>query len=818
MESRMRWRVLLLDTKLSNPNHYICLAIEKALASDARVEFVCTASLGDAIATAKKNACNLFFAFDGEELHPDICARLRAVCGLAVLWVTEDPYELPANLRHAHLFDRIFTNDSASVSAYGGRASHLPFAASAELHELPVREAADCRYDLLFVGTAWPNRVELLRTLLSGIGGLRAKLALPSNPHLPPVDLPLPVSSISWRTPNPEFVRLANVSRVVLTLHRDFSTSPGAPTLAATPGPRLFEVAMAGTCQLADGSLPELARYFEPNRELALFASPSQALEQLRHLLAHPQERNEMARAAQQRVLREHSYGHRVGKVLDGLAQTEAPPTMLAGKLAERPRVLLLAHNVIGQGTWGGVEVYIDWIRRTLGQHFDFWIYVPEHGSQGQRTVLLDSHNTVVERFDFGAPLGRAVLSCAQREEAFARLLLAHEIRTLHVHHLIGHPLSLPLVAQTLGVASMISLHDYHAVCEHFTLVGATGGYCGVEKLTESDCDYCLGATMAARPGAMARRRSWMRRVLASFHVLHANTNGVRDRVTSVYAALARHTGWSVMGVPVARMPKADTPPAEGPLRVAVPGNFTRFKGAHMLMTVFRQLSDEPVMFTVMGRVDDGLQNVLHGQGYENVCVSGAYTPERLHDDLAGHHVSLHTSMWPETWCLTLSESWRAGLVPIVTDIGALGERVRDGDNGFVVPHDRPAALVALLRELAHDKHRLAEMRGRVTEADVLYEDTHAEWLTEHYERLITLSVVATSGLLPQPLTVAQSGHLLQQQTWVDMFADSPAPAPPPPPFLWRAVRFLWSHGPSAAVRRATEMVVGERLPPGGGA
>ena len=34
-------------------------------------------------------------------------------------------------------------------------------------------------------------------------------------------------------------------------------------------------------------------------------------------------------------------------------------------------------------------------------------------------------------------------------------------------------------------------------------------------------------------------------------------------------------------------------------------------------------------------------------------------------------------SIWPETWCFTLSEAWAAGLYAVVFDLGAQAERMR---------------------------------------------------------------------------------------------------------------------------------------------
>ena len=191
------------------------------------------------------------------------------LCGASALWVSEDPYDLELNVRNAKLFGHVFTNDSASVDCYGGRALHLPFAANPRFHELPIPDAcADARhylYDVLFIGTAWPNRVRFFKKLLKRLPGLKFKLALPANSHLPRPDLDLPASVYSWRAANSEVSRFANRSRIVLALHRDFAVG-GNPAAAATPGPRLFETALAGGFQLVDASLPETADYFDPAR------------------------------------------------------------------------------------------------------------------------------------------------------------------------------------------------------------------------------------------------------------------------------------------------------------------------------------------------------------------------------------------------------------------------------------------------------------------------------------------------------------------------------------------------------------------------
>jgi glycosyltransferase involved in cell wall biosynthesis len=43
-------------------------------------------------------------------------------------------------------------------------------------------------------------------------------------------------------------------------------------------------------------------------------------------------------------------------------------------------------------------------------------------------------------------------------------------------------------------------------------------------------------------------------------------------------------------------------------------------------------------------------------------------------------------SIWPETWCYTLTEAWQAGLDVLAFDIGAPAERIRRTGRGWICP------------------------------------------------------------------------------------------------------------------------------------
>ncbi len=73
---------------------------------------------------------------------------------------------------------------------------------------------------------------------------------------------------------------------------------------------RLFETPGVGTILLTQNfvNLPEL---FEPDKEVITYSSTDEAKEKINYLLDHPTEAEKIARAAQKRVLKDHTYDNR---------------------------------------------------------------------------------------------------------------------------------------------------------------------------------------------------------------------------------------------------------------------------------------------------------------------------------------------------------------------------------------------------------------------------------------------------------------------------------------------------------------------------
>lgn len=758
-----KFRILLLDTKFRNPNHYICLAILKALGRCTDVEFVAKASPLDAMSVASANRCNLFIAFDGEELDVTLCARIAAVCGRSVLWVTEDPYELEVNQRRAQLFDLVFTNDSSSVAAYGEKGRHLPLASALEFHSLPVRSPdLPFRYDLFFAGTAWPNRSEFIRSLVERMPeDWKFKFALPTNPFLPPHGVNLPESMLSWRTSPVDFARFANASAITLLLPRVFSASQGRE-YAETPPPRLFEAALAGSVQMVHESLREVSLAFEPDKEIVLFSTEDDFFGKARQLIRDRSYRDAIANASRQRALAEHLYDHRVTTILQsaGSIRKEA----LRVDTDDVRTVLFVVHNVAHRGNFGGVEVYLERLRKKLGAKWRVLFYVP--GTSHKDSSLLAGDYGQIERFTFRQEYSPGLLTCAERENALREIIVKHNVDLVHFHHFIGHVPSLIHVTRQMGVPNAFTAHDFFPVCNEFNLISFKGNFCGAPDVTISQCDVCLSEKRGIKFGSQARRREFWNDALRHVDLLIFNTEGGRQIFSRTYPSVRQHARTIVLPVPIPDQPVVRGK-RDGILKIAVLGNVTLQKGGDVLGRVFPMLKDERVEFHVFGRVDPEYAQLMSRVRSTNVVVHGSYSIDAPPDALRECDVSLHVSIWPETYCLTLSEAWQIGLVPIVTDIGALGERVEHGVNGLKVAAGSEGALIDAIRRLIDDTRLLETLRSNISNDLYARLEPHLDVLRSEYRSLLHIRqpAVPTGESITHP-TLADMGVVVQSSSW----------------------------------------------------
>ncbi len=754
-------RVLLVDTEFNTHNRYLALSIRDALARHGSVGEVILADYSNVVRHAQTGVFDLFLAFGGGGGGSDhvILHRAASFCRFRMLWTTDDPYTVEENVEVSVGYDLVATNDFASIGRYD-RAMHLPLAAAPEWcwHEVQ-NDQKDILYDVLFLGNPWPNRVNVLSKLVSALGDeMRFKIGLPSNEFIPSYELPgFDGAETNWRASLIDFCRFANRSKVVLTLPRSFTASRGGQPSAVTPGPRLFETALAGTCQLIQQSGEDVSRYFNPDTEIATFSDPEEGIESLRRLVKNPDLRHTMAKSSQMKALSNHTYDHRVNSLISAMTEWQRQnPVCLSSsplqnstaqnKEPERSitrNILFVTHNMVGHSNWGGVEIYQQQMADELKLHkFATYILFPRSDQAGRQYLSLIAPDGTQTDFETSPQNYSRYIRFPQHELIFANILSDFDIELVHMQHLINHVMGLPIIARAFGVPVVYTLHDYYIMCDDPGLFGYDEQHCYIYDRSAEQCEICLPAMRGVPAASQTRRKKAMRRSLAAIDAFIASTPRSLEHVLSFYPEIKQRSSiipMAFQGTNAHIDTRRSMPSTvnEGTLRVLIPGNFTKHKGARALITMMRSLASEDIYFRVIGRVDEPFKTEVHELNLPNAEFVGPYRQEEFALLAEGFDVSIHYSVWPETYCITLSESLSAGLVPIVSDIGAFSDRIQHGENGLTVQVGDVGAIARHLRALAADRTRLDELRRGHDAAHLCSVRDHASALALLYNNLL---------------------------------------------------------------------------------
>ena len=303
-----------------------------------------------------------------------------------------------------------------------------------------------------------------------------------------------------------------------------------------------------------------------------------------------------------------------------------------------------------------------------------------------------------------GAPEQHAtpnlVFSLPREIDLLAALLEGEGALYAEWHHFLGHHPVLRTLCDRLGVPFDVVIHDYASFCERIALVGPAGRYCGEPDL--AGCDACIGVQGSLlgevlTPAALlARSRDEMARAR---RVIAPSLDACARIVRHFPGLLPELLPWEQDRPGLSLSDFADPPgrsgvrrPPTGRARVCVIGGIGREKGYEVLLACLhdRNRRELPLDFVLVGATRD--DDTLLEAGCSDV--TGTYREDEavaLIRDRACDLAFL-PSIWPETWCFTLTLAWRAGLPAVAFDLGAQAERIRATGRGAVLPLALPTS------------------------------------------------------------------------------------------------------------------------------
>lgn len=148
-------------------------------------------------------------------------------------------------------------------------------------------------------------------------------------------------------------------------------------------------------------------------------------------------------------------------------------------------------------------------------------------------------------------------------------------------------------------------------------------------------------------------------------------------------------------------------------LNIAFIGGMMPEKGSRIAGEIIKK-SPKEVKFYIFGTIYDQELNNLEA---DNLIKAGRYTKKDIEKLLKGYHIDLVCILpiWAETFCYTLSEALLCKIPVIATDIGAVGERMKGTNNGWLLSVNKAAdEAVGIINNILSDKSVLTQKKQAV--------------------------------------------------------------------------------------------------------
>ncbi|HIH2651399.1 TPA: glycosyltransferase [Burkholderia cenocepacia] len=416
----------------------------------------------------------------------------------------------------------------------------------------------------------------------------------------------------------------------------------------------------------------------------------------LRELITRPHLREQVGTNARERVIRE--YALEVGaRTLQAAFETHGGGARLRGN---RTRVLVCNVFYAPQSYGGATRVVEDNIRIFAEQYPDLeiGIFCSDEGVTPAGQLRMGSED--------GIPVYR--LSTPQEVDMdwrpfnethvkpFERVLDHFQPDIIHFHCIQRLTATIVEVALARRVPYVVTLHDAWWISDSQFLIDDDG----LLQLPSTDV---LADCVRSRHGVA----SIVRRHRLMSLLRHSSAN------LSVSASFARV--YASAGVPGIKVVENGVPEIErcvrsgrsdGRVALGLVGGRSPHKGASLIEASLRDVAYQNLHLTMIDGTLEVGQSIDTIWGTTPVALSAPYPQAKVSELYCQLDVLLAPSTWPESFGLVTREALQGGLWVIASRLGAIGEEVDDGRNGYVIDVSNTKDLKRILKIIDDDPER----------------------------------------------------------------------------------------------------------------
>ena len=315
------------------------------------------------------------------------------------------------------------------------------------------------------------------------------------------------------------------------------------------------------------------------------------------------------------------------------------------------------------------------------------------------------------------------LLETTRRENKwiYFNLLMYLNIDIIHIRHLVKSSLDLPYIAGYTATPLVLSFHDFYYICPSHNLIDDNRKYCaGIcpplyeKSALGGQCNIIGELNIPPARTIVQWWREIIHEMFQNVDTFVTTSQSTYDLYTKFYPELKQKDFRIIEhGRDVKTPDKIDQshkPDNTEKIRIVFPGHLSHTKGYELIKALKKEDRDDLLEFYYMGSLGghDDLADVGVDLGTYNRSDFN-----RIIHNINPHFIAIF-SIWPETYCHTLTEGWSSGVPIIALDMGAVGERIKREGGGYLVENNPQKAYRQII-EYATDTTEYERKKEEIT-------------------------------------------------------------------------------------------------------
>ena len=319
-----------------------------------------------------------------------------------------------------------------------------------------------------------------------------------------------------------------------------------------------------------------------------------------------------------------------------------------------------------------------------------------------------------------------------------------YNIDIVHIRHLINHSFDLPQIAKKLGIPVILSIHDFYFICPFYVLLNENNDYCsGNCSSSDKNC-YCPMDSLSDI-NVKEFIPKWRQNVLKMFSDIDyfiSTSNFVKELFLSVYTnkKIINKTNFKIIehGRDFNKINKKfyEVPSLNKPIKILCSANHLNImKGSELIKKIKKEDENNLIEFHFLGNCKEDICNygMVHGTFERDEF------PEKVFE-IQPSFIGIF-SIWPETFCHTLTEAWSCGIPVLGTNIGVIKERIEKNNGGWIVDKDNPKNIYNQIIQIVEDKENYLEIVNNIKKINFKNTKTMSDEYLELYDSLLNTNL-----------------------------------------------------------------------------